>query len=58
LKVELRALDDSFDQFLLVHEWLSNPEVVVYMNVKEAFSAHDMALQRINQLLSDRGMTS
>jgi hypothetical protein len=58
LKAELRALDDSFDQFLLARNRLNNPEVVVYMDVKEAFSAHDAALKRLNQLLNDKGMTS
>ena len=58
LKGELRALDNSFDQFLLVHESLNNTNIVVYMDVKEAFSAHDAALKRLNQLLNDMGMTS
>jgi hypothetical protein len=58
LKADLRALDDSFDQFLLVHESLNNTNIVVYMDVKEAFSAHDAALKRLNQLLNDMGMTS
>jgi hypothetical protein len=58
LKADLRALDDSFDQFLLVHESLNNPNVVVYTDVKEAFSAHDAALRRLNQSLNDLGITS
>jgi hypothetical protein len=58
LKAELRALDDSFDQFVLAHDSLNNPEVVVYMNVKESFSAHDVALRRLNQLINDMEKTS
>jgi len=58
LKAELRALDDSFDQFLLAHDRLNNSEVVLYMNVKEAFSAHDTSLKRLNQLLKDEGLIS
>jgi hypothetical protein len=58
LKAELRALDGSFDQFLLAHDSLNNSEVVVYMDVKNAFSAHDAALRHLNQLLNDKEMTS
>ena len=58
LKAELRALDDSFDQFFLAHDSLNNSEVVIYMNVKESFSAHDVALRRLNQLINDMEKTS
>jgi len=32
--------------------------VVIYMNVKESFSAHDAALKRLNQLINDMQMPS
>ena len=55
LKADLRALDDSFDQFVLASDSLNNPEIVVYMDVKEAFSAHGAALKRLNQLINGNG---
>jgi hypothetical protein len=58
LKAEFRALDDSFDQFLLAHDAISNPEVVVYMDIKESFSAHDAALKRLNQFLDEKSLAS
>jgi len=56
LEAAVRALNESFDQFLLAHDKQTNSEVYVYMDVKEAYSAHDTALKRLNQMLKDIGL--
>jgi hypothetical protein len=58
LQAALQALDDSFGQLLLAHDNQTASEYYAFVDAKDAFSAHDAALKRLNQTLKDIGLNS